>query len=85
MAGKGRRDNSGGINIGVRSFLIAIGIIFILMVATYILTLVVPGGEYARVQDASGNMVIDTEREASLSGSGSCLLFLFSEPRARGQ
>ena len=54
MAGKGRRDNSGGINIGVRSFLIAIGIIFILMVATYILTLVVPGGEYARVQDASG-------------------------------
>ena len=61
MAGKGRRDNSGGINIGVRSFLIAIGIIFVLMVATYVLTLVVPGGEYARVQDASGNMVIDTE------------------------
>ena len=25
------------------------------------LTLVVPGGEYARMQDASGNMVIDTE------------------------
>ena len=31
------------------------------MIATYVLTLVVPGGEYARVQDASGNMVIDTE------------------------
>ena len=61
MAGNGRRDNSDGINIGVRSFLIAIGIIFVLMVATYVLTLVVPGGEYARVQDASGNMVIDTE------------------------
>ena len=61
MAGKGRRDNSDGINIGVRSFLIAIGIIFVLMIATYVLTLVVPGGEYARVQDASGNMVIDTE------------------------
>ena len=61
MAGKGRRDNSNGINIGVRSFLIAIGIIFFLMAATYVLTLVVPGGEYARVQDASGNMVIDTE------------------------
>ncbi len=61
MAGKGRRDNSDGINIGVRSFLIAIGIIFVLMVVTYVLTLVVPGGEYARVQDASGNMVIDTE------------------------
>lgn len=61
MAGKGKRDNSDGINIGVRSFLIAIGIIFILMVATYILTLVVPGGEYARTVDASGNTIIDTE------------------------
>ena len=61
MAGKGTRDNSEGLNIGVRSFLIAIGIIFILMVATYVLTLVVPGGEYARIPDASGNMIIDAE------------------------
>lgn len=61
MAGKGRRDNSDGINIGVRSFLIAIGIIFVLMVITYVLTLVIPGGEYARIVDESGNTVIDTE------------------------
>ena len=61
MAGKGRRDNSDGINIGVRSFLIAIGIIFILMVATYVMTLVIPGGEYARIVDESGHTVIDTE------------------------
>lgn len=61
MAGKSRRDNSDGINIGARSFLIAIGIIFILMVATYVLTLVIPGGEYARIVDESGNTVIDTE------------------------
>lgn len=60
MAGKGKRDNSDGINIGARSFLIAIGIIFVLMVITYILTLVIPGGEYARTIDASGNTVIDT-------------------------
>ena len=32
-----------GLNIGVRSFLISIGIIFLLMVATYILTLIIPG------------------------------------------
>lgn len=57
----GLTSNPDGINIGARSFIIAIGIIFILMVATYILTLVVPGGEYARVPDASGNMVIDTD------------------------
>ena len=61
MAGKGKRDNSDGINIGVRSFLIAIGIIFVLMVFTYVLTLVVPGGEYARITDSSGNTVIDTD------------------------
>ena len=61
MAGKGRRDNSDGINIGARSFLIAIGIIFILMVATYVLTLVIPGGEYARIVDESGHTVIDTD------------------------
>ena len=57
-----------GINIGVRSFMIAIGIIFILMVATYILTLVVPGGEYARVQDASGNTIIDTDSFSYVDG-----------------
>lgn len=61
MAGKGRRDNSDGINIGARSFLIAIGIIFILMVVTYVLTLVIPGGEYARITDESGHTVIDTD------------------------
>lgn len=61
MTGKGNRDNSDGLNIGVRSFLIAIGIIFILMVATYALTLVIPGGEYARIVDESGNTVIDTD------------------------
>ena len=32
-----------GLNIGVRSFLISIGIVFMLMVATYILTLIIPG------------------------------------------
>jgi peptide/nickel transport system ATP-binding protein len=52
MAGKGRRDNSDGINIGARSFLIAIGIIFILMVATYVLTLVIPGGESTTIAKA---------------------------------
>ncbi len=56
-----KKRNEDGINIGARSFFIAIGIIFILMVVTYILTLVVPGGEYARVQDASGHTVIDPD------------------------
>lgn len=49
-----------GLNISTKSFITAILIIFILMVLTYVLTFVIPGGEYARIPDANGNMVIDT-------------------------
>lgn len=49
-----------GLNISTKSFITAIVIIFVLMVLTYILTFIVPGGEYARTIDASGNTVIDT-------------------------
>lgn len=50
-----------GLDISVKSFVTAIAIIFILMVLTYGLTFVIPGGEYGRMIDASGNTVIDTE------------------------
>lgn len=49
-----------GLNISVRSFITAIIVIFILMIAAYILSAVIPGGIYARVPDAEGNMIIDT-------------------------
>jgi len=49
-----------GLNISVKSFLTAIIVIFALMVAAYILTFLVPGGVYARTEDANGNTVIDT-------------------------
>lgn len=49
--------NSGYIN--TRSFLVALVIIFALMTVSYVLTLVIPGGEYARVEDAEGNLVLD--------------------------
>ena len=48
------------LNISVRSFITAIIVIFVLMAATYVLTLVVPGGAYARTTDVNGNAVIDT-------------------------
>ena len=35
--------------------------IFLLMLATYILSFVIPGGEYTRVPDANGDLVIDAE------------------------
>ncbi len=47
------------LDIGVKSFISAIIVIFCLMVATYILTLVIPGGSYLRFEDANGNMLID--------------------------
>ena len=49
------------VNANTKSFLTAILVIFLLMVLTYVLTLVIPSGEYSRVEDADGNLVIDTE------------------------
>ena len=53
-------NNEKGLSISVRSFLAAIAVIFSLMVATYILTVTIPGGAYSRVENAQGNLVIDT-------------------------
>ena len=49
-----------GLDINVTSFITAIIIIFALMCGTYLLTFVVPSGEYARIVDANGDLVIDT-------------------------
>ena len=49
------------LNISAKSFLAAICIIFLLMVATYVLTFLVPGGEYARTMDEAGHTIIDTQ------------------------
>lgn len=50
-----------GLNISAKSFITAIAVIFVLMVATYALTFIISGGEYARITDVNGNTVIDTE------------------------
>ena len=39
-----KKQNNQGLGIGAKSFITAIAVIFVLMVLTYILTLVVPGG-----------------------------------------
>lgn len=49
-----------GLSISARSFIMALVIIFILMLATYILTFIVPGGAYGRTLDENGHAVIDT-------------------------
>ncbi|MDD2233136.1 MAG: AbgT family transporter [Sphaerochaetaceae bacterium] len=49
------------LKISKRSFITAIAVLFVLMAATYVLTLVLPGGSYSRTVDAQGNSVIDAE------------------------
>jgi len=56
------KQQNKGLNISVKSFLTAILVIFVLMVASYLLTLIVPTGIYERVTDSSGNLVIYTEK-----------------------
>ena len=55
----GANENK-GLDINVKSFITAIIIIFALMCGTYLLTFVIPGGEYARMVDANGDTVLDT-------------------------
>ena len=52
-----------GLNISARSFITALIVIFILMVAAYILTFLIPGGQYVRIDDGSGNMIITAHSE----------------------
>jgi len=49
-----------GLDISVKSFITAIVVIFVLMVCSYLLTFIIPGGAYARTEDANGNLIIDT-------------------------
>lgn len=49
-----------GLNISVKSFVTAILVLFVLMVLTYLLTLIIPGGLYPRITDSSGSTQIDT-------------------------
>lgn len=49
-----------GLNISAKSFVTATVIILMLMLLTYLLTFFIPGGEYARLIDENGNIVIDT-------------------------
>ena len=59
-----------GMGIGARSFTTAIAVIFALMVATYILTLTVPSGIYARVPDAEGNLVMESTSRYHFTNGG---------------
>ncbi len=52
-------ENKKGLNVSVKSFIGAIGVIALLSAITFGLTFIIPGGEYARITDSAGNSVID--------------------------
>lgn len=59
-----------GLNVSVKSFITAILVLLVLMAATYILTLVIPGGLYPRIADSSGNLQIDTSGQFTFVEGG---------------
>ena len=59
-----------GLDINAGSFIVAIAVIFALMVLSYVLTLLIPGGSYPRIEDALGNLVIDTNSEFTYVAGG---------------
>lgn len=59
-----------GLNISTQSFIAAIAVIFILMIAAYIFTLIIPGGSYTRIADNRGNLLIDTSGEFTYVAGG---------------
>ena len=64
------QDNGKGLNISIRSFITAIVVIFVLMVAAYILTFLIPGGSYARISTEKGNLIIDTAADFTYTEGG---------------
>ncbi|MCQ2413450.1 MAG: TIGR00366 family protein [Clostridia bacterium] len=57
-----------GLNINVRSFIIALAVIFGLMVASYVLTFAIPGGQYERIETAEGNLVVNPDHYETVEG-----------------
>ena len=53
-------EENKGLNVSVKSFLGAILVILVLMIGTYVLTFIIPAGEYTRITDEAGRTVIDT-------------------------
>lgn len=63
-------ENKKGMSISAKSFISALIVIFVLMIAAYVLTFIIPGGQYARTPDADGNMIITADSEFSYVDGG---------------
>ena len=63
-------SSNNNIRISARSFLVSLLVIFVLMTAAYILTLIIPSGVYARIIDEGGRQVIDVAGGFSYTEGG---------------
>ena len=52
-------QNNTGLRIGKRAIMLSVFFMFLIMVIAYVLTLVIPGGEFARTTDAEGHRIVD--------------------------
>ena len=52
-------QNNTGLRIGKRAIMLSVFFMFLIMVIAYVLTLVIPGGEFARATDAEGHRIVD--------------------------
>ncbi len=53
------QEKTAGLSIGKKTLLLSFFFMFLIMIVTYALTMVIPGGEFARTTDAEGNRIID--------------------------
>lgn len=63
-------QNKKGMHISAKSFISALVVIFILMIASYVLTFLIPGGQYTRTLDESGNQIITADSEFTYVDGG---------------
>lgn len=57
-----------GLSISAKSFVTALIVIFVLMIISYVLTFIIPGGRYDRITDADGNVAINPDVFTSVEG-----------------
>lgn len=53
------RQPQTGLSIEKRTILLSFLFMFLIMVIAYVLTMVIPGGEFARIEDAEGHLIVD--------------------------
>ena len=55
------RRNRKGLSIGKRTILLSFVFMLLIMIVAYVLTMVIPGGQFARTTNENGNVIIDME------------------------